>query len=130
MHTRHKLLLVIDAGINLLLGGLLLLFPLGIAARLGLPPADSAFYPVILGGVLFGIGLALLLEAFGEGRGLHGLGMAGAIAINFCGAGVLAVWLVAVPSTLPLRGQLLLWTIAVGVLAIGLIEWLVGAGRP
>ena len=98
MRARHKLLLVIDAGVNLLLGGLLLLFPLGIAARLGLPPADSAFYPVILGGVLFGIGLALLLEAFGEGRGLHGLGMAGAIAINFCGAGVLAVWLVAVPS--------------------------------
>jgi hypothetical protein len=129
MRARHKLLLVIDAGVNLLLGGLLLLFPLGIAARLGLPPADSAFYPVILGGVLFGIGLALLLEAFGEGRGLRGLGMAGAIAINFCGAGVLAVWLVAVPSTLPLRGQLLLWTIAVGVLAIGLIEWLVGVGR-
>jgi hypothetical protein len=48
-------------------------------------------------GGLFGIGLTLLLEVIGAGRGL--------------------------------RGQLILWTIAAGVQAIGLIEWLVGAGR-
>jgi hypothetical protein len=129
MCAPYKLLLIIDAGVNLFLGVLLLLFPFGIAAWLGLPPTDSAFYPAILGAVLCGIGLALLLEAFGAHRGLRGLGVAGAITINFCGAGVLVVWLVAVPLAIPTRGLILLWTIAVGVLAIGLIELLAGAGR-
>jgi hypothetical protein len=129
MSVRLEVVLVIDAGVNLLLGGLLLLFPLGIGAWLGVPPAGSAFYPTILGGVLFGIGNASLLEALGVERGLRGLGITGAIAIYLCGAGVLAVWLVTVPSTLPLRGQLFLWTIVVGVLAIGWVELRAGAGR-
>ncbi len=122
MNMSLKLLLVIDAGVNLLLGGLLLMFPFGIAAWLGVPQTESAFYPTILGGVLCGIGLALLLEARGRERRSSGLGLAGAIAINFCGAGVLAVWLIAAPPAIPLRGQILLWTIVVLVLGIGLIE--------
>ncbi len=129
MKIARKLLLVIDAGVNLLLGGLLLLFPFGIAAWLGVPQTASAFYPTILGGVLFGIGLALLLEARGNGKGPRGLGLAGAIAINFCGAGVLAAWLIAAPPAVPLRGQILMWSIAVGVLAIGLIELFSGSWR-
>ena len=90
MNARQRRYLVIDAAVNLLLGLLLLLFPSGIAAWLGAPSAASAFYPSLLGGVLFGIGLALLLEARRRGQGPRGLGMAGAICINFCGAGVLA----------------------------------------
>ncbi len=122
MTRKSKLLLIIDAGVNLLLGALLLSFPLGTATWLGVPSADSAFYPTILGGVLFGIGLALLLEAYGSQRAVRGLGIAGAIAINFCGAGVLAVWLLATSLRIPLRGQILLGTIAVVVLALGMIE--------
>ena len=129
MNARQRRLLVIDAAINLLLGLLLLLFPTGIAAWLGAPSAASAFYPSILGGVLFGIGLALLLEARRHGRGPRGLGMAGAICINLCGAGVLALWLLAAPPAVPLRGQILLWSIAVGVLGIGLVELLSGGWR-
>jgi hypothetical protein len=130
MTPNTKRLLIIDAGINLLLGALLLSFPLGTAVWLGVPQADSAFYPTILGGVLFGIGLALLLEAYGSHREIRGLGIAGAIAINFCGAGVLAVWLVATPLPIPLRGQILLGSIAIAVLAIGLVELIAIAGRP
>ncbi len=129
MKATHRRLLVIDAGINLLLGGLLLLFPSGIAAWLGVPPAASAFYPTILGGVLFGIGLALLLEANDRGQAPRGLGLAGAIAINFCGAGVLTFWLIFVPLEIPLRGQILLWVIAVTVLAVGLVELCSGSWR-
>lgn len=124
MTPNTKRLLIIDAGINLLLGALLLSFPLGTAVWLGVPQADSAFYPTILGGVLFGIGLALLLEAYGDHRTVRGLGLAGAIAINFCGAGVLAVWLVTTSLPIPLRGQILLGSIAIIVLAIGLVELL------
>ena len=128
MHT-HKRLLIVDAGINLILGGLLLLYPTGIAAWLGVPQVESSFYPVILGGVLFGIGLALLIEASG-GRGrVRGLGIAGAIVINFCGAGVLLIYLVAGALAIPLRGQIMLWAIAILVLMTGVIELLAGSWR-
>ena len=122
MTPRTKRLLIIDGGINLLLGALLLSFPLGTAAWLGVPQVDNAFYPTILGGVLFGIGLALLIEAYTRDQEIRGLGIAGAIAVNFCGAGVLAVWLVAASLPIPLRGQILLGTIAIVVLALGVVE--------
>jgi hypothetical protein len=122
MKTKIKMLLLIDGVVNLILGILLLLFPLGIARFLGVPPAESDFYPTILGAVIFGIGIALLLEAYGRPQGIGGLGLAGAIAINFCGAGVLTLWLICVPLGLPLRGYAILWTVAVVVLAIGVIE--------
>ena len=129
MTTMQKRLLVLDALINLLLGAALLLFPLGTAAWLGIPPSDSAFYPTILGGVLVGIGQALLLEAWGRRQEIRGLGIAGAIAINFGGAGVLAIWLLAAPLSIPLRGQILLGSIAIIVLAIGLVELVAILGR-
>ena len=119
---RHKRLLILDGAVNLLLGILLLCFPLGIAAWLGVPEGGSNFYPIILGAVLFGIGVALLLEACAKQKGIRGLGLEGAIAINFCGAGALAVWLVAVPLKIPLRGYVVLWMIAISVLLIGIVE--------
>lgn len=48
--------------------------------------------------------------------------LAGAIAINFCGAGVLTLWLIIFPFNLPLRGYIILWTIVILVLALGFIE--------
>jgi hypothetical protein len=125
MQPRHKTLLVVDAVINLVLGILLLLFPAGIVALLGLPRTDTNFYAGILGAVLFGIGIALLVERYGESRNVRGLGLGGAIVINFCGAGVLFLWLLFVPFDIPLRGKFILWGIAVGVIAIGIIELLV-----
>ena len=121
-HTRDKKLLILDGVVNLLLGFLLLCFPLGVALWLGVPAVGTHFYPVILGAVLFGIGVALLLEAYGQPKGIRGLGLEGAIAINFCGAGALAVWLVAVPLKISLRGYVVLWTIAISVLLIGIVE--------
>ena len=122
MRAKNKILLLIDGIVNLLLGMLLLLFPFGMAQVFGVPQSNSNFYPTILGAVIFGIGIALLLEACGKPRGIHGLGLAGAIAINFCGAGVLTLWLVIFPFNLPLRGYIILWTIAIVVLALGFIE--------
>jgi hypothetical protein len=122
MKAKSKALLLIDGIVNLLVGILLLLFPLGMAQLLGVPLPNINFYPTILGAVIFGIGIALLFEAYGEPRGIHGLGLAGAIAINFCAAGVLTIWLIATPLNLPLRGYIILWTIAIAVWAIGFIE--------
>ena len=127
----ERTLLIIDGVINLLLGALLICFPLGIAAVLGVPTSEHAFYPTLLGAVLFGIGVALLIDVLGASRGLRGLGMAGAIAINFCGAGALVLWLIVAPPDMALRGRVLLWSIAIVVLAVGLLEAIsVTARRP
>lgn len=122
MKAKSKILLIIDGIVNLLIGVLLFLFPLGMAQLLGVPLPISNFYPTILGAVIFGIGIALFVEVYGEPRGIHGLGLAGAIAINFCAAGVLALWLIFSPPDLPLRGYIVLWVIAIVVLTIGFIE--------
>jgi len=92
--TQHEVLLTIDGIVNLVLGILLLLVPLGTAEILGVPRSNLDFYPTILGGVILGIGIALLIERYGYSRNVRGLGLGGAIAINFCGATVLLVWLI------------------------------------
>ena len=88
-----RILLAIDSLLNLLLGVLLVIFPERLARALGVPVPVSAFYPSILGGVLFGIGMALALEFWKPRERLGGLGLGGAIAINMCGGLVLAAWL-------------------------------------
>jgi hypothetical protein len=122
MKTKHKVLLAIDGAVNLSLGLVLLLFPAGVLELLGLPPTDTYFYASILGAVIFGIGIALLLELWGAGRGIRGLGLGGAIVINFCGAGALVAWLLFGHFNIPIRGHVTLWAVAIVVLAIGLVE--------
>ena len=120
----HRTLLIVDGLVNLLLGLLLLLFPLGMAQALGVPIPHTHFYASLLGAVLCGIGLALLVDAYGAPRGIRGLGLAGAIVINFCGAGALIVWLMTASMDIPIRGRIVLWTIAVAVVGIGVVELL------
>ena len=122
MKLNGKTLLFIDGIVNLLLGILLLLFPLGIAGLVGAPLSNTNFYPTILGAVIFGIGIALLIDVYGQPHGIRGLGLAGAITINFFGAGILTLWLIFAPLSLPLRGYIVLWAIAIVVLAIGFFE--------
>ena len=122
MDRKQKRLLLVDAVANLALGVLLLLFPFGIAEILGVPQPESDFYPTILGGVIFGIGVALLIERYGFEKGVRGLGLGGAIAINLCGSLVLLGWLILAPPAIPLRGTILLWGIGILVLGIGLVE--------
>lgn len=117
-------LLKTDAAINLALGILLMAFPAGLVKVLGIPMAESSFYPTILGGVLFGIGLALLIECYRKSSRIVGLGLGGAIAINLCGGFILAVWLLSDQLTLPLRGQILLWFLVLLLVGISLLEGL------
>jgi hypothetical protein len=112
-------LLLVDAAVNLLLGTLLALYPHRLVEVLGLPEVHSPFYPSILGAVLVGIGIALLISYRG---GRHGLGLDGAIAINLCGAGALAAWLLAAPASFEPAGRLTLWAVALVVFAIGVVE--------
>jgi hypothetical protein len=129
MRKDVKMLLAADSVINLILGLLLLLFPSGIMNLLGLPPTNTFFYSSILGGVIFGIGLALAIEWLSEGKTLRGLGLAGAILINLCGGGTLLFWLLFMGLALPLKGYITLWIVAVVVVGIGLVELFSGAYR-
>jgi len=118
-------LLKTDAAINLILGILLMAFPAGLVRALGVPPANPSFYPTILGGVLFGIGLALLVECYRKSSRFAGLGLGGAIAINLCGGFVLAAWLLSDKLNLPLRGTILLWFLVLLLVGISLLEGLI-----
>ena len=113
-----RLLLLIDAIINLVLGVLLIFFPGPVVDALGVPAADPAFYPSILGAVLFGIGIALLIERSIGG----GLGLRGAVSINLCGGIVLGFWLLFGDLRLPLRGLIFLWGLVVVLIGVSMIE--------
>jgi hypothetical protein len=129
MKSKHRTLLIVDGIINLLLGVLLLLVPFGMARYLGAPEPITYLYPCVFGAVLFGIGLSLLLEVLGERRCIRGLGIGGAIVINFCGAGALLGWLLLSPQVLPVRGQVLLWSIVAVVTLVGVVELVTGSWR-
>ena len=122
MKLKHKILLLIDGIVNLLLGILLLLFPIGIIDFLGLPQTNTNFYPSILGAVIFGIGLSLLLELAGHGKYIRGLGLGGAIVINIIGSLVLIFWLIFGSLTIPLKGRIILWAVGLVVFLIGIAE--------
>ena len=122
MQKKYQTLLTIDGIANVVLGIILLLYPFGLDKLLGLPQSKINFYPTILGGVILGIGITLLLERFGFAKNIRGLGLAGAIVINYCGGLTLLVWLIFVPLNIPLHGYIILWIVAIIVLAIGVVE--------
>ena len=116
------LLLVVDGIVNLALGILLIFFPAQVMVSLDLPGVETYFYVNILGAVLFGIGLALLLEYFTGRIGITGLGIGGAIAVNFCGGGALVYWLLFGGLDLTPGGVIFLWGIAIVVFGIAIAE--------
>ena len=120
--SKKHLLLVIDGVVNLALGILLIFFPEQLMGALDLPGVETFFYVNILGAVLFGIGIALLVERFADTQGVTGLGIGGAIAINLCGAGMLVAWLLFGNLELTSGGSIFLWSIAILVFGIGIAE--------
>lgn len=119
---KSTFLLKVDAAINLILGILLMAFPEGLVKALGIPMEVPAFYATILGAVLFGIGLALLIECYLKTGRFSGLGLGGAIAINLCGGGALAIWLLSETLSLPLRGKMVLWLLVLVLIGLSLLE--------
>ena len=126
MRTR---LLTIDGVFNLLLGVVLVWYPLSVAEALGLPASGRPFFASVLGGVLFGIGVSLLIERLRRRTGI-GLGLGGALAINLCGAVVLVAWLLGSSLALTVLGRFLLWTLAALLVGLSLIELYVQVRCP
>ena len=124
-------LLRVDGFINLVLGVLLMAYPDGVFETLGVPQTEDRFYPTMLGAVLFGIGVALLVEASRLPGGIIGLGLGGAVAINLAAASVLLVWLIWGDLNIPTRGRVLLGIMSVGLVAISSFElWVRWNRRP
>ena len=121
--TRHRLLLI-DSFINLVLGILLIIFPIGLAHWIGLPIPATRFYVNILGAVFIGIALALAWEARrgSNNHELVGLGVVGAAAINLCGGAMLAVWLITGKLDLTLAGSIFLWLLVILLVGISALE--------
>ncbi len=117
-------ILFVDAVVNLILGILLLAFSPGIINFLGVPNTELYFYPNILGGVLFGVGIALLIEYYRKSGSLVGLGLGGAVSINICGGIVLALWLVFGNLSIPLKGIIFLWILVFILVGISSTELL------
>ncbi len=118
---RHSAILGVDAAINLVLGVLLMVFPRAIVDALGVPASQSAFYPSIFGGVLVGIGLALIIQIARCERP-DGLGLWGAVAINLCGGFLLAAWLLLGDLDIPGRGRIVLWSLVAVLVGVSLVE--------
>lgn len=121
--TRRSKLLLVDAAVNLVLGVILLFFPGPVVRFLGVPRVESAFYPSLLGAVLIGIAIALVWECVRRARGLVGLGLGGAMAVNLCAAVVLAFWL-RTGLEIPLRGRIFLWSLVAVLVVISGLELL------
>jgi hypothetical protein len=120
---KHSKALLIDAIINIFLGMVLLSYSPFVIRLFGLPSADHYFYPNILGAVLFGIGLALIVEYRRKDSSFVGLGLGGAVAINVCGGLVLASWLVFGNMALPAVGRIILWVLVVILLGLSALEY-------
>ena len=118
--------LLVDAVINFILGILLVLlvpFPDQITGWLGVPAVENGFYPSIFGGVLIGIGIALVLESRRKDPArMVGLGLGGAIAINLSGGIVLTGWLLFGKLNLPVKGSIFLWIVALLLVGISSLE--------
>lgn len=121
----RRTILLIDAIINLVLGILLVSFLPGVVKFLGVPMVAQPFYARILGSVLFGIGIALLIEYFRSRSGLVGLGLGGAISINLCGGFLLGCLLVRNQLSIPVHGQFFLWFLVLLLVSISLLEFIV-----
>ena len=121
----RRTLLTIDSIANLLLGVLLVWFPRGLINSLGIPDAHPAFYPNILGAVLFGVGIALWVERSNDSHPGSGLGIGGAVAINICGGLMLGLWLIFGDLALPVRGTIVLWALVIFLVGFSSVELMV-----
>jgi hypothetical protein len=121
MKTRRYILLL-DSAINFILGLLLIAYTPRLARTLGVPVAESGFYPNILGGIFIGIALALLAESLKKSPDTSGLGLLGAICINLCGAAVLLFWLILGNLNLPPRGVIFLWSLDILLIVLSSAE--------
>lgn len=118
----RRSILLIDAIINFILAFLLGIFPKEVIGFLGLPVVSNPFYASILGGVFFGIGIALLISRSANNKRSDGLGLRGAMTINLSGGFVLTLWLLFGSLDVPMHGKIIMWTLVVILFVLSAVE--------
>lgn len=113
-------LLWIETLVTLISGLALIAVPGVVARALGLPRDASGFWPRLVGATLVGLALAFALE--GWIGNVHGLGLAGAMAINFAVAIVIASLLILGKAAATRRGRIVLWMAASLLVLLALLE--------
>lgn len=101
-------------------GLVLLIMPVAAARVLGLPLPQALLWPRLLGALLVGMAAATLLE--GSVSGSNGLGLGGLVVINLITAAVLVTLLVLQRGSQTRRGKVFLWTLAVALITLGVVE--------
>ena len=115
-------ILLIDAIVNFILAFLLGIFPKELISFLGLPVVSRPFYASILGGVFFGIGIALLIGRSAKNQRSDGLGLRGAIAINLSGGFILTLWLLFGSLDVPTHGKIIMWALVAILVVLSTVE--------
>jgi len=113
-------LLWLETLVRLSAGLVLLIMPLTAARVLGLPLPQAVLWPRLLGALLVGMAAATLLE--GSVADARGLGLGGLVLINLITAAVIITLLVLERGSQTKRGKLFLWTLAIMLFGLGLIE--------
>jgi hypothetical protein len=117
--ARVQQLLWVETLLKFASGMLLALAPLTTLRILGLPRSDSGFWPRLTGALLIGLAGALFLE--GTNRG-HGLGLAGVVIVNLCGATMLATMLVLEQGPTSRRGRGSVWAVVCLLVSLSVFE--------
>ncbi len=117
-------LLWIEFLTKLAVGIPLLLMPRVLARVLGLPPAESPFWPRLIGGLLIGLATAALIEV--RFKSSIGLGLAGAVSMNVAAAATIGSLLIMGQGGPTRRGRFALWLVAAVLMIQALVEiaWL------
>lgn len=113
-------LLWIETVLKLATGIALLALPGPLARAFGLPRDSTGFWPRLLGAVLVGLAAAFVLE--GWIGNVHGLGLAGALAINLATVMALAGLLILGKAAPTRRGRILLWCVVAVLALLALFE--------
>jgi hypothetical protein len=112
-------LLWIETLLKFIPGVLLAVAPLTTLGILGLPRPDTGFWPRLCGALLVGMAAALFVEGTSLG---HGLGLAGCVVINLCGASVLATLLVLERGPTSVRGRVTVWLTVCALITMSVFE--------
>ena len=113
-------LYAIEILLKLGVGLTLALAPRTAIKLLGLPRAETSFWPRLLGATLIGLAVACYVEAR-VARG-KGLALAGAVSINLIVAAMIALMLLAGATGAATRGRIILWGVVALLVALSVVE--------
>jgi hypothetical protein len=113
-------LLTVEILLKFAAGLVLVLAPLSTIKLLGLPRAETGFWPRLLGALLIGLAGAIYVE--GRAPGSQGLGLAGCVIVNFSAVSMLGGMLALEAGPPSARGRAVVWALVVLLVSLSVLE--------